>query len=147
MLNLVKLCVGVATLEEFFAEIAEENSSDALNYQANAPRKLLHVTRQRPRRADEILAGGSLYWTISGRILCRQPILALEAVRGQDGVERCAIVLSREVRPTRPVPRRPFQGWRYLEAKDAPPDLEDSAFGGDSLPEDLRRRLGEFGVL
>ncbi|MDD2869427.1 DUF1489 domain-containing protein [Neomegalonema sp.] len=147
MLHLVKLCVGVDTLEEFFAGISEAEAADSAGTGVIPPWRFRHVTRQTPRRADEILSGGSLYWVISGRILCRQRILGLEPVRGEDGIERCAILLSREAWRTRPAPRRPFQGWRYLAEKDAPPDLAGAEAGADLLPDDLLARLGEFGVL
>ncbi|WP_018632976.1 DUF1489 family protein [Neomegalonema perideroedes] len=148
MLHLVKLCVGVDTIEEFFSELSEAEAADSSVSGRAPPWRFRHVTRQTPRRSGEILAGGSLYWVISGRILCRQRIVGLEPLRGEDGIERCAILLSREAWRTRPAPRRPFQGWRYLEAKDAPSDLG----GGDSteaeaLPDDLLARLGDFGVL
>ncbi len=154
MLHLVKLCVGVATLDDFFAELSEARilaqgepllGSDAAK--AKPPWRFRHVTRQTPKRADEILAGGSLYWVISGRILCRQRILGLEPTTESDGVARCAILLDPEAQRTRAQPRRPFQGWRYLAAKDAPPDLSDSEVEGDSLPDEILAKLGEFGVL
>lgn len=104
------------------------------------------MTRTRPRRAEEILAGGSLYWAMKGAILCRQRIIGLEPVRGEDGIERCAIVLDRRLFRTAPTPRRPFQGWRYLDAADAPADA--GAFDpDDSLPDPLRRALAEIGVI
>ena len=40
---------------------------------------------------------------------------------------------------------RPFQGWRYFQPKDAPPDL--GASGAGEMPEELRRELGELGLL
>ena len=76
---------------------------------------------------------------------CREQILDLKAVTGSDGIERCAIVLSGEPVPTRFQPRRPFQGWRYLAAKDAPPDLRPGEQG--DVPEDLRRELAALGLL
>ncbi|MEI2806731.1 MAG: DUF1489 domain-containing protein [Albidovulum sp.] len=82
-----------------------------------------------PKRREEIVPGGSLYWVIRGMILCRQPIADLEAVTGADGIERCRIVFKPQIIPVRPTPRRAFQGWRYLEAADAPPDLPKAARG------------------
>ena len=113
-LHLVKLCVGVSAVQEMrnWAKIAS-GSGEVCD----------HVTRMFPRRKDEILPGGSLYWVIKGMILCRQPIADLEAVMGADGIERCRIVFKPQIILVRPAPRRAFQGWRYLEAADCPPDL------------------------
>lgn len=135
-LNLLKLCVGAESLE------------DLAGWQAGRPDRwggTAHVTRMRPRRADELLAGGSLYWVIKGSITCRQRIIGLEEVIGDDGIRRCAIVMDRKITRTRPAPRRPFQGWRYLAAADAPPD-ENASEAGERLPEELRRALADIGV-
>jgi hypothetical protein len=90
--------------------------------------------------------GGSLYWVIKGLILCRQPIAALTPVKGADGIERCRIEFKAHIVPVRPAPRRAFQGWRYLEAADAPPDLPKGG-DGKGMPEKLRRELAELGLL
>lgn len=105
----------------------------------------VHVTRSRPKRAGALLDGGSLYWVFRGLMLARQRIEALEPVEGPDGVTRCAIVLDPVIRRIEPVPRRPFQGWRYLEAKDAPADIPAGDPLADLSPE-LRRALREVGV-
>ena len=134
-LNLVKLCVGVTEIEELEAWVKD----------ARAGRDTLdHVTRMFPKRKDEILPGGSLYWVIRGMILCRQPIAGLETVTGGDGIERCRIAFKPQIIPVRPVPRRAFQGWRYLEPKDAPADL-DTLDAGEA-PEGLVRQLRELGA-
>ena len=106
-----------------------------------------HVTRMWPRRAAEILDGGSIYWVIQGRVQCRQRILRLDEVTGGDGHRRCAIVLEPELIRTASAARRPFQGWRYLEAHDAPPDLDRRPGHDESLPPALAAALAEIGVL
>ena len=136
-LHLIKLCVGVNEIAELEAWVVEAVAGrDSLD----------HVTRMFPKRRDEILAGGSLYWVIRGMVLCRQPIVDLEKVTGQDGLERCRIVFKPQIIPVRPIPRRPFQGWRYFEAADAPPDLKKSA-GSAGLSEKMRRELAALGLL
>lgn len=141
-LSLLKLCVGaerVEDLEAWQATLKQRQVAQGL-----APRHV-HVTRMWPRRADELLRGGSLYWVFKGLVLARQRITALEPREGDDGVVRCAIVLDDLIVRTEAQPRRPFQGWRYLAAKDAPRDLT----AGDpisDLPGNLRRALSEFGV-
>lgn len=106
-----------------------------------------HVTRMWPRRAAELLEGGSLYWVMKGAVACRQRIAALEEARGEDGVRRCRIVLDPELIRVSPAPRRAFQGWRYLAAADAPPDLGPVGGAEDDLPEALREALARMGVV
>src|SRR5438552_446555 len=104
-LHIVKLCVGVNELKELVHWVREcRKGRDTLD----------HVTRMFPKRREEILPGGSLYWVIRGMILCRQPIAGLEPVKGEDGIERCRIVFRPKIVAVQPVPRRAFQGWRYL---------------------------------
>lgn len=145
--HLLKLCVGAASVE------------DLAEWQAGRMRATgappLHVTRMWPRRAAEIRAGGSLYWVIRGLVLVRQRVLALDPLEGGDGITRCAISLDPALVRVRPQPRRPFQGWRYLRAEEAPPDLSpDLSPGlspgsreGEALPAGLAAELAEIGVL
>lgn len=134
-LHLIKLCVGADSVED----LADWQRR---RFPGGRPR---HVTRMRPRREAEVLAGGSLYWVIRGITLVRQRILALEAV--EDGeVRRCALALDPALVRVEPRPRAPFQGWRYLEAKDAPPDLPEAAAAEPALPPRLQHALAEMGV-
>lgn len=105
-----------------------------------------HVTRMWPKREAELLAGGSLYWVFKGLILARQRILALTPREGADGIRRCAIGLDPVVHRTQARPRRPFQGWRYLTAEDAPPDLGAGTAEPD-LPRVLAAELAQIGVV
>ncbi len=137
--NLLKLCVGAERVE------------DLLDWQASPRAKgpdgrVRHVTRMWPKRAEELLAGGSMYWVFKGVILARQRIIDLDEVRGADGILRCGIVLDTNVYRTEAVPRRPFQGWRYLPAADAPRDLSRSRASEASLPPTLEAALAEIGV-
>ena len=79
-----------------------------------------HVTRMWPKREAELLDGGSIYWVIKGVIQCRQRILSLREITGQDGIRRCGLVLASDVIRTASVPKKAFQGWRYLTPADAP---------------------------
>ena len=136
-LNILKLCVGVSEIEELESWIRDCRAGrDTLD----------HTTRMFPKRKQEILPGGSLYWVIRGMILCRQPIADLEAVTGADGIERCRIVFKPQIIPVRPSPRRAFQGWRYLEEADAPPDLPKTA-RASGMSDKMRRELAELGLL
>jgi hypothetical protein len=136
-LHLIKLCVGIDSVEHLIDWRARNRP------EGNSR----HVTRMWPKRAGELLDGGSLYWVIRGVVQARQRILALEEVIGQDGIRRCAIVMNPELVRTAPAPRRAFQGWRYLEAKDAPPDLAKSRAADDNLPPELSAALAEIGIL
>jgi hypothetical protein len=136
-LHMIKLCVGVSELKEF-----EEWRREELE----AGRKMDHTTRMFPKRGDEILHGGSLYWVIRGLISVRQRILALEPVTGRDGIQRCRIVFDPAYVLVRPTPRRAFQGWRYLEPADAPADLSKRS-GIAGLPDKMRAELAALGLL
>lgn len=100
-------------------------------------------TRQTPKRAAEMIDGGSVYRVFKGVILCRQRILAIDTV-GEGPNARCEVTLDADLVRVAPTPRRAFQGWRYLEAKDAPPDLDEEAFG--EIPPELARQLREAGA-
>lgn len=143
-LHLVKLCVGVDTVEALSTWQAQRSAQRLAEGADPRPR---HVTRMWPRRAEELLAGGSLYWVIRGVIRVRQKIDALEEVIGEDGIRRCAIVFEPPLIPTAPRPRRAFQGWRYLAAADAPRDISGGRGDATDLPPGLREELARFGVL
>ncbi len=97
-----------------------------------------------PKRVEDVLAGGSLYWVIKGVVIVRQRIIAIDDVTDDHG-QRCGLYLDRKLMRTVPQPRRAFQGWRYLDPKDAPADLGETS-GGADLPEHLRRQLVELGA-
>ncbi len=142
-LHLLKLCVGcdsIADLEEWIESERQHSRRRGATFQQR------HTTRMFPKRADEIVGQGSLYWVIKGQIACRQTISAIEPFVAADGISRCDLVLGRDVIPVAPRPFRPFQGWRYLEAKDAPPDLARAA-GAAMMPEEMRRELAGLGLL
>jgi len=136
-LHLLKLCVGVYEVEQLrgFQEKRLARGE-----------RLIHVTRHRPRRDAEVLDGGSLYWVIRRRIAVRQRILALDVVKGEDGITRCGIVLDPELVRTYPQPRRPHQGWRYFEDAVAPPDIVAGQSISDFPPE-MADQLRELGLL
>jgi hypothetical protein len=143
----VKLCVGADSVDDL---AAWQTRVAARRRATGEDARPVHVTRMWPRQAEALLAGGSLYWVIKGVILVRQKIAALEAVTDAEGVRRCAIVLEPDLVRTEPRPRKPFQGWRYLAAKDAPPDLgagaRPGAAGEDALPPELECELALLGL-
>lgn len=137
-LNLVKLCVGVDEIQDL---------KDWIKHKYANRETSQHVTRMWPRREAEMLPGGSLYWVIRGMILCRQQIVGLEKVVDAEGIQRCRILMNKKVVLVHPVPRRAFQGWRYLEEKDAPPDLKGGSKASGDMSEKMRRELAELGLL
>jgi hypothetical protein len=138
-IHLVKLCVGVESFEHL--QTLRDAQSDGPHTSTR------HVTRMWPKRAEELLDGGSLYWVIKGVVQARQRISALEEVIGADGIRRCAIVMEPTLIRTQSAPRRAFQGWRYLAPDDAPPDLRARSTQDDDLPDHLATALGEIGLL
>ncbi|CTQ31436.1 DUF1489 family protein [Jannaschia rubra] len=140
MINLIKLSVGSETIEGLTAWQADRRAKAA----DGNPR---HVTRMWPKRGDEVLDGGSIYWVIKGAILCRQPILRFDEVVRDDGIRRCGLILRPGLIPVVPVPKRPFQGWRYLNPEDAPADMDPARAAEARLPAELSVALAEIGVL
>ncbi|MDE2135082.1 MAG: DUF1489 domain-containing protein [Alphaproteobacteria bacterium] len=140
-LHLIKLCVGVDSV----AELAEWQAGRLKELKRKKrPPVLMHVTRMTPKRGEELLDGGSLYWVIKGHIAVRQRLLDLKAVV-RNGVPHCGLVYEPKLVLTVRRFHRPFQGWRYLNAKDAPPDARD--LKGVNLPEALKIELAELGLL
>lgn len=131
-LHLVKLCVGIDSLEEL-RERRRTSWTGRI------------TTRQTPKRAAEICDGGSLYWVIRGEVRARQRVLGIGAGHDEDGRARCEIRLDAAIVAVEPVSWRPFQGWRYLAAEAAPPDL--GSLAAPSLPAELRRELRALGLL
>lgn len=136
IVHMIKLCVGADRVEDLIEwQNARFGGGTAE-----------HVTRMWPKRADEILAGGSLYWVFKGVVLARQRIVGLQERLGGDGIARCALRLDPEVVRTEAMPRRPFQGWRYLSPADAPRDLAPGRACEEALPRELMSALAEIGL-
>ncbi|HEY4266049.1 MAG TPA: DUF1489 domain-containing protein [Micropepsaceae bacterium] len=138
--HLIKLCVGADSIEDL-ADWQKKRSAERTKKNENGD--ILHITRMTPKRGDELLKGGSLYWVIKGQIAVRQKLLALKPVV-REGVPHCALVLDRSLVPTVRRTHRAFQGWRYFDPKDAPRDLKAS---DKSIPEGLRAELTQLGLL
>ena len=143
-LNLIKLCVGCDSVAELSSWIKQRLKQKKARKEKP---EHIHTTRMVPKRVDELLDGGSLYWVIRGQIMCRQDLVAIRPCVDKDGVGRCRLVLRPKVIPVEPRPFRAFQGWRYLESKDAPRDLDRAAPGARNMPEQMRRELRELGLL
>jgi hypothetical protein len=152
--HLVKLCVGIDSIDELVAWFASEECRKARKRKGlRSADEHSHWTRMRPKRAAEVLDGGSLYWVIRGRICVRHRILRLDEVSDDKGNAYCAIVYDPKLILTETRPRRAFQGWRYLEDEDAPPDLADqraalqAARAEADLPPKMVAELKALGLL
>jgi hypothetical protein len=121
---MVKLCVGIASVEELESYREERAHWWGLDYGEDVH---VHRTRTMPKRAGEMAGQASIYWVIAGEIRCRQPILRLQAAADAEGRAVCDIIMSRDIVRTVPYPKRPFQGWRYLPLADTPADLPAGA--------------------
>ena len=145
MVNLVKIAVGVTTVEELSlrqTEFLKRNNDQNFPY-------FYHSTRMMPKKHDDIISNGSLYWVIKGAICARQKVLDIVKFEDTDGKKRCKIYLAAEIVKTRPVKKRPFQGWRYLKKHITPEDLNEpiKANFDSNIPIDIQKQLLEIGVL
>ena len=137
-IHMKKLCVGVASVAELIAWRKEHKRRTGLPVMS-------HTTRMWPKRAEELAAGGSLYWVVSGEIRCRQLISGFERVQQGDHLG-CRIILDETIIEVSPRMHRPFQGWRYLKPEDAPADL-DYNDQSNELPDNLKSELANLGLL
>ena len=143
-LHLIKLCVGAESVDshcEWIRSRMEQRRAQELD-----PRPR-HTTRMFPKRADQLLDGGSLYWVTKGYTTHRQEIEELQEVIGEDGIRRCQIILRPDVVLVQNRLKRPFQGWRYLTPNDAPPDIRIGSGNEPTLPPHLATALDHIGVL
>jgi hypothetical protein len=139
-LHIIKLCVGAESIE------------DLAHWQASrlADRsRIEHTTFQSPKRQDDLLNGGSLYWVIKGVIQVRQRLTGFDTGHKDDGSACCLLLLDPKLVPVRPTKRRPFQGWRYLSDDDAPPDLGSARAAADmaAMSPQMRKDLADLGLL
>ena len=137
-LHLIKLSVGTESVESL------------RRWQARRLRlsgRVFHQTRMMPRRADELVRGGSIYWVIKGLVQARQRLLAIEPQADADGRRSTLLVLEPELVRVVPTPRRAFQGWRYLNPEEAPPDLGEAAGDLPDMPPEMIAELRALGLL
>lgn len=137
-LNLVKLAVGIDDVKEL-AAVQKARRKERGRYG--------FFTRNMPKRVEELLDGGSIYWVVKGQIRVRQRLKKFHPMADDQG--RPYVIIEYYPKPilVRPRRMRPFQGWRYLEGANVPPDLPTGAKGDDALPEALADELRELGLL
>jgi len=140
--HLIKLSVGPDSLADLKAW--QNKCLSDMKRKSQKP-ELMHVTRHTPKRANEVLDGGSIYWVIKGFLCARQKLVELRPVK-LNGIDHCALVLGHELVRVVERPHRPFQGWRYFDPKDAPPDIVKGSVD-EKMPEKMRRELAALGLL
>lgn len=136
--HLLKLCVGIDDVDQLAG--SQDRRIREMGW-------LVHRTRHTPRRATEILDGGSIFWIIKGFVQVRQRIVGIHRMTDEDGRTYCLLERDPALVRTELQPRRPHQGWRYLEPPDAPRDLPAGAYAGSPLPPDMAAELRELGLL
>jgi len=141
-IHLVKLSVGSEDIDQLASWQAQKLNRDG---------RLAHITRNTPKRAEELLEGGSMYWVIKRFIRVRQRLIGIERGVDEEGKPSCALVLDPQLVMTELKDSRPFQGWRYLPGKDAPKDLNVNnrtiGFQEEQLPFEMERELKELGLI
>ena len=143
-LHLLKLAVGAESIADMQGWVSERVE---LARRLGLPEERTHTTRMVPKRQAELLDGGSLFWVIKGQIAVRQLLTDIRPFTDDDGIKRCHLVLKPVVVLVQMRPCRPFQGWRYLSAADAPPDSGLAAAQEAAMPEALRRELSALGLM
>jgi hypothetical protein len=131
-LNITKVAVGCVDMEMLRAR---------LSGRAVAGESFL-TTRYRPTRHAELI-GGSLFWIVKHQLVARSPILRFE----EDERGHCLIRIEAALVPVRLRPKRAHQGWRYLPAADAPPDLDGEADDLAALPPHLASALAALALV
>lgn len=141
-LHLIKLAVGVDSLAHM-----KKLQSERRKQRRQGPRAPHWVyTRHMPRRTEELLDGGSLYWVVRGVIRCRQELVGFdEDFDKEEARKYCRIKVKRTLIQTAPQACKAFQGWRYLAPENAPPDLAK----GDTadMPPEMAAELKRLGLL
>lgn len=140
-LHMMKLVVGMDSLQEF-AKWQSHERHDFKGREANVV-----YTRHMPKHAEEILlSGGSIYRVIKGVMRCRQKILGFDKVETHVGA-KTIIYTDTEIMRTHPMPKRPFQGWRYLKEEAIPQDVAPYQIGDELPPAEMEKELSELGLL
>jgi hypothetical protein len=128
VLHLTRIAFGATSLADVHAWYGDRGPEARL------------TTRYRPKRHEELI-GGSLYWILKHQLVTRAEILGFEEAEGG----KTHIVISTALVDVVPTARRAHQGWRYLDAQDAPPDLAGFG-GGETLPPELASELARLGL-
>ena len=136
-LHMLKIAAGVSDLAEL-KELQKERRMERGFY--------AFYTRNMPKREEEILDGGSVFWVIKGQIQARQRIKGFKPIVNHRGRPAVLVTFEAKLTLTQWRPHRAFRGWRYLEPKEAPKDLPKGA-KTKGLPPKMEAELRELGLL
>jgi len=100
-----------------------------------------------PKRDEEILAGGSLYWVIRGEIAAREKIIAIEPFRDRGGIGRCRLVMQPKVICGIAAADAAVSGLALFYGRRRAAGFGKSAASIAAMPEPLRRELRDLGLL
>ena len=142
VINIIKLCVGAQNVVDLY----NWQKNRTFNFKNNKEPVTFIITRMRPRKEQELLNGGSIYWVFKGLILARQKIIALDDFKSEDNISRCKIILDTKIILTEALHKKSFQGWRYFKQEEIPKDKEIFTNEKILLPLKLQKKLSEFGV-
>ena len=140
--NLIKLCVGAQNVSDLY----EWQKNRLINDKNLENRATFFITRMRPKRENDILNGGSIFWVFKGLILARQKIIGFDNFMNEDNILRCKVILDRKIILTDPYHKKPFQGWRYFSQQEAPKDREIFSNEKTQLPLKIEKELLELGI-
>ena len=132
MLHLTKVAFGVTSVDQL---------AERLRLRAEAGPVSL-TTRYLPKRHEEVAGQGSLFWILKHMLVARSPILGF----GEAEAGRVAILIDPALRLVAARPKRAHQGWRYLEADEAPGDLGEGEMP-DTLPPALAGKLAALALI
>ena len=140
--NLIKLCVGAQNVSDLY----EWQKNRLIHYKNLENRATFCITRMRPKRENDILNGGSIFWVFKGLILARQKIIGFDNFMSEGNILRCKVILDRKIILTDAYHKKPFQGWRYFSQQEAPKDREIFSDEKTQLPVKIEKELSELGI-
>jgi hypothetical protein len=135
--HLKKIAVGIETVERL--KIRQEMIFRTYG-------RLFHSTRNMPKKREELIQSGSMFWIIKRYVLVRQKIINIIPVVREDGSKGCEIELDKNLTKVIPTKMKPFQGWRYYLEEEIPQDLNVNCNEDDEVPEQIRSELIKLGL-
>ena len=140
--NLIKLCVGAQNVSDLY----NSQKNRIIHHEKSDLPATFFITRMKPKRENDILNGGSIFWVFKGLILARQKIIGFDNFISEDNILRCKVILDRKIILTDPYHKKPFQGWRYFIQQEAPKDREIFSNEKTQLPLKIEKELSELGI-
>ena len=144
-INLMRPCVGIGSPEELY----DFQKSHRIERDKDGTPYTFFTTRNTPKRAEELINGGSVFWITKSAMRMRQSIINVETLLDEDGKKFCKISTDPEIMLVVPKSQKAFQGWRYLPAEKSPNDLHplDPHHAQNQPDEKMAKELAELGLL